>query len=97
MSLLDALSGASPLGGSLSGGSPLGGEPTAQECSRAGCRATAAWAIGWRNPKIHTADRVKVWVACDDHVAFLREFLSARDFPLAVAPFGTVPDAVSLT
>jgi hypothetical protein len=93
VSLLDALSGASPLGGSAS----LGSQPGEQECSRAGCRASATWTIGWRNPKIHTPDRVKVWVACDEHVAFLREFLAARDFPLAVAPFGTVPHAASLT
>ncbi|RFA21371.1 hypothetical protein B7R25_07650 [Subtercola boreus] len=66
------------------GGSPLGGTPGAQECSRAGCRSEAVWSIGWRNPKIHAADRVKVWVACDEHVDFLREFLAARDFPLTV-------------
>lgn len=55
------------------------------ECSRAGCRDTAVWAIRWRNPRIHTADRRKTWVACDEHVAYLREFLSARDFPVEVA------------
>lgn len=56
----------------------------AAECSRAGCRDTAAWTIAWRNPRIHAADRRKVWVACNAHVAYLREFLSARDFPLEV-------------
>jgi hypothetical protein len=25
-----------------------------------------------------------VWLACDEHVDFLREFLAARDFPLRV-------------
>lgn len=55
-------------------------------CSRAGCRATALWRIDWRNPRIHTADRRKTWVACDDHVGYLREFLAARDFPLTVTP-----------
>jgi hypothetical protein len=53
-------------------------------CSRAGCRERATSRIEWRNPKIHTADRVKVWLACDEHVDFLREFLAARDFPLRV-------------
>ncbi|GIT81715.1 hypothetical protein LLS1_33840 [Leifsonia sp. LS1] len=62
------------------------GEPEPLTCSRAGCRETATWRIEWRNPRIHTADRVKVWLACAEHVEFLREFLAARDFPLAVKP-----------
>lgn len=55
-------------------------------CSRAGCRASARWRIDWRNPRIHTADRVKSWVACDEHRDYLRDFLAARDFPVAVHP-----------
>lgn len=61
-------------------------EPETLRCSRAGCRAHAAWRIDWRNPKIHEADRRKTWLACDEHVDFLREFLAARDFPLEVRP-----------
>jgi hypothetical protein len=68
------------------------GEPEALTCSRAGCSETAAWRIEWRNPKIHTEDRVKVWLACDEHVDYLREFLAARDFPLAVVPIGGAGD-----
>ncbi|WP_314146972.1 hypothetical protein [uncultured Leifsonia sp.] len=60
------------------------GEPEPLTCSRAGCTDTAGWRIEWRNPKIHAADRVKVWLACDEHVDFLREFLAAREFPLRV-------------
>lgn len=55
-------------------------------CSRTGCRAAARWRIDWRNPRIHAADRRKTWVACDEHVGYLREFLAARDFPLSVDP-----------
>lgn len=62
------------------------GEPEPLTCSRAGCTETAGWRIEWRNPKIHTADRVKVWLACEEHVDFLREFLAAREFPLRVVP-----------
>ena len=62
------------------------GEPEPLTCSRAGCGETATWRIEWRNPAIHTADRVKVWLACGEHVDFLREFLAARDFPLSVLP-----------
>jgi hypothetical protein len=62
----------------------LGFEPEQNECSRAGCRSSAAWRIEWRNPRIHSEDRRKVWLACDEHVDFLREFLAAREFPLEV-------------
>ncbi|MGN6219110.1 MAG: hypothetical protein ACTHNQ_06370 [Microbacterium sp.] len=55
-------------------------------CSRAGCRESARWRIDWRNPRIHTTDRRKTWVACDEHVDYLRDFLAARDFPLDVTP-----------
>lgn len=53
-------------------------------CSRAGCRDVATWRIEWRNPRIHQPERRKTWVACDVHVDYLREFLRARDFPVAV-------------
>ena len=56
------------------------------DCSRAGCRAPALWRIEWRNPRIHSPDRRKVWVACDEHRDYLRDYLAARDFPVTVAP-----------
>lgn len=59
--------------------------PVAQ-CSRAGCRADARWQVIWRNPRIHSADRRKVWAACDAHVDYLRDYLAARDFPVDTAP-----------
>jgi len=68
------------------------GAPLEQtSCSRAGCRSGATWRLNWRNPRIHTADRVKTWLACDEHVAYLREFLAARDFPLTVEPLPATP------
>lgn len=54
------------------------------ECSRAGCRSAATRAIRWRNPKIHSADRRKIWLACDDHLEMLSSFLEMRGFPLEV-------------
>ena len=57
---------------------------SALECSRAGCRDTATRQVVWRNPRIHSADREKVWLACDEHVEFLRDYLAARDFPVTV-------------
>ncbi|GHD40170.1 hypothetical protein D9V29_04775 [Mycetocola manganoxydans] len=59
-------------------------EPEQFTCSRAGCSATAGWRIEWRNPKIHSEDRVKVWLACDEHSGYLRDFLAARDFPVTM-------------
>lgn len=70
------------------------GEPTASRCSRAGCRRPAAWTVAWRNPRIHTADRVKEWLACEEHRGFLEEYLATRGFPVVVVPFGTAVDRV---
>ena len=55
-------------------------------CSRAGCREHALWRLDWRNPRIHSADRLKTWLACAEHVDYLRDFLATRDFPLTVSP-----------
>lgn len=58
---------------------------TAQfECARAECRAEATHHIVWRNPRIHSEDRRKIWLACDEHVGFLSEYLRTRDFPVEV-------------
>lgn len=68
-------------------------------CSRAGCGNAAAWRVNWRNPRIHTADRVKVWLACDEHRAFLADYLTSRSFPVVVTQLADsvdfVPDATS--
>ncbi len=50
-------------------------------CSSRGCRSTAAWMLQWRNPRLHSADRVKRWAACDEHLETLRSFLTSRGFP----------------
>ena len=66
-------------------------------CSRAGCNELATTTVNWRNPKIHTPDRVKVWLACNEHILFLSEFLLARNFPVQTAPLGVTVDRVSDT
>jgi len=49
-------------------------------CSSKGCQAAAVWALRWNNPKIHTPERRKVWLACDEHRSTLSDFLGARGF-----------------
>ncbi|MGP7960806.1 hypothetical protein ACTVCO_08355 [Sanguibacter sp. A247] len=52
-------------------------------CSGKGCRAEAVWAVLWNNPKLHTPERRKVWLACSDHREHLETFLDLRGFRLA--------------
>ncbi|WP_022888191.1 hypothetical protein [Agromyces italicus] len=73
----------------------LGGAPTQGGCSRAGCREAAVWRIDWRNPRIHTGERGKTWLACDEHVGYLREFLESRSFPVGVIAFEHTGDAAT--
>ncbi|MEU6116197.1 hypothetical protein ABZ840_16905 [Streptomyces sp. NPDC047117] len=49
-------------------------------CSAKGCRAAAVWVLAWNNPKIHTPDRRKTWLACDEHREHLAQFLDVRSF-----------------
>jgi hypothetical protein len=49
-------------------------------CSAKGCTAPASWRLLWNNPKLHTPDRRKEWLACDDHRDSLGQFLGARGF-----------------
>lgn len=67
---------------------------TATPCSASGCHDDAAHAVHWRNPRIHTADRVKTWAACDAHRDSLAEWLRGRGFPVAVTGFGETVERV---
>lgn len=62
-------------------------------CSRAGCAAEASWRVDWRNPRIHGPERVKSWLACTEHVEFLRDYLGSREFPVTVVAFEPGPSA----
>jgi hypothetical protein len=55
-------------------------------CSARGCTAPAVHELRWNNPKLHTPDRRKVWLACDDHRQSLADFLDARKFLKEIAP-----------
>ena len=63
-------------------------------CSSAGCSAPAGWRVSWRNPRIHPADRVKVWLACDEHRESLSGYLGTRGFPVVVTELHVAVDIV---
>lgn len=55
-------------------------------CSARGCSSPAVWDLRWNNPKLHTPDRRKVWLACEEHKGSLSDFLGARRFLREVVP-----------
>ncbi|GEP38301.1 hypothetical protein NPS01_19640 [Nocardioides psychrotolerans] len=55
-------------------------------CSAKDCRAAATWQLLWNNPKLHTPERRKTWLACDEHKTSLSDFLTARRFLKDVVP-----------
>jgi hypothetical protein len=62
-------------------------------CSAKRCRAPASWRLSWNNPKLHTPEHRKTWLACDDHRQYLADFLAARGFLREVSPFPAASDA----
>ena len=60
-------------------------------CSAKGCAAPAVWGVLWNNPKLHTPERRKAWLACDDHRESLSDFLAARNFLRDVVPVEELP------
>jgi hypothetical protein len=55
-------------------------------CSAKGCMQPATVALRWNNPKLHTPDRRKTWLACPQHSESLRAFLAARGFMRETEP-----------
>ncbi|MFJ1754251.1 hypothetical protein [Kitasatospora sp. NPDC088134] len=74
---------------------PLFGTPAAApdapagppKCSAKGCRERATWSLLWNNPKLHTPERRKTWLACDEHRESLGRFLAVRGFLKDTEPF----------
>ena len=58
-------------------------------CSAKGCTQPASWALLWNNPKLHTPERRKTWLACEAHRVSLSEFLGARGFLKETEPVPT--------
>jgi hypothetical protein len=61
-------------------------EPDDVICSAKGCRRAATYVLVWNNPKLHTPDREKTWVACEEHRESLSQFLELRGFLKRVDP-----------
>lgn len=60
-------------------------------CSRKGCRNAASWQLLWNNPKIHTPERRKIWLACEDHRTWLEEYLQTRGLWKETLELGELP------
>ncbi|MFI6445321.1 hypothetical protein [Kitasatospora sp. NPDC050543] len=71
--------------GLLAGGAAA--EPKTPICSGKGCRAAAQWVLVWNNPKLHTPERRKTWLACEEHREHLSQFLGVRGFLRDTVPF----------
>ncbi|WP_407703907.1 hypothetical protein [Streptomyces smaragdinus] len=56
-------------------------------CSAKGCRVAASWVLVWNNPKVHTPERRKTWLACGEHREYLEQFLGVRGFLKEVVAF----------
>jgi hypothetical protein len=67
--------------------------PTELICSARGCRRPAAWALRWNNPRLHTPERRKTWLACDDHRETLGGHLAVRGFLRETIPVGELTSA----
>ena len=61
-------------------------------CSSRGCKAPAAYELLWNNPKLHTLERRKIWLACGIHEETLRAFLGARGFWKETRPLQDAAD-----
>lgn len=62
----------------LAGGRDSAAPAMGATCSRKACRSDASWQLLWNNPKIHTPERRKIWLACDDHRDWLEDYLQTR-------------------
>jgi len=60
-------------------------------CSSRGCRREGVIALRWNNPKLHSPERRKTWLACAEHTAALADFLTVRGFLRESVPVGQLP------
>lgn len=84
MNLFDML----PSDGGTDGTAAQSGQPAPEStiCSRKGCREQATVQLLWNNPKIHTAERRKIWLACAGHAQWLQDYLQSRSLWKSTLP-----------
>ena len=89
MNLLDMIPGPDGADGVSGANRANGGDRPEEQpvCSRKGCRAAASWRLLWNNPRIHTAERRKVWLACGEHREWLEDYLRTRMLWRETLPF----------
>lgn len=61
-------------------------------CSAKGCRVEAAYGLLWNNPKVHTPERRKAWMACAAHADSLSDYLSKKGFLKDAVPVAEMTD-----
>ncbi|MEV4901360.1 hypothetical protein AB0K08_08485 [Citricoccus sp. NPDC055426] len=74
-------------------GAPTPAAPAPRQCSRKGCRSAAAWRLQWNNPRIHTPERRKTWLACPEHRDWLADYLRSRGLLKDVLPVAPEDEA----
>jgi hypothetical protein len=62
-------------------------DPIDAMCSRAGCTEPATTSLIWANPNIHQDGKSKTWLACQEHLGYLRSILTDRSFLLKETDF----------
>ncbi len=66
--------------------------PGFRKCSAKDCQNEAVWAVVWNNPRVHTPERRKTWLACDEHRNHLSNFLERRGFLREVVAVDDAPE-----
>ena len=61
-------------------------------CSARACGGRAVHALRWNNPRLHTPDRRKTWLACEEHLGSLSQHLDVRGFLREVEPAERLDD-----
>jgi hypothetical protein len=67
-------------------GDPSACASTPLICSARACRSPARWVLSWNNPRLHSPERRKTWLACDEHRGSLGDFLTTRGFLREIQP-----------
>ena len=79
----------------LAAGADGPGPAAVATCSRKACRSEASWQLLWNNPKIHTPERRKIWLACNEHRDWLEDYLQTRRLWKETVELVPEPDAGS--